>query len=75
MADEVRRFINGEIDEEGNQLTTVDANGNTVLISTGGSVLEVVEVLRQAGARGFGSLPVFLPMECERAWNAWPRLR
>ena len=36
VADEVRRFINGEIDEEGNQLTTVDANGNTVLISTGG---------------------------------------
>ena len=36
VADEVRRFINGEIDEEGNQLTTVDADGNTVLISTGG---------------------------------------
>ena len=39
VADEVRRFINGEIDEEGNQLTTVDANGNTVLISTGGSAV------------------------------------
>lgn len=36
VADEVRRFINGEIDDEGNQLTTVDADGNTVLISTGG---------------------------------------
>ena len=36
VADEVRRFINGEIDEEGNQLTTVDEEGNTVLISTGG---------------------------------------
>lgn len=36
VADEVRRFINGEIDEEGNQLTTVDEDGNTVLISTGG---------------------------------------
>ncbi|MUU10591.1 MAG: PASTA domain-containing protein [Oscillibacter sp.] len=36
VADEVRRFINGEIDDEGNQLTTVDENGNTVLISTGG---------------------------------------
>ena len=36
VADEVRRFINGEIDEEGNQLTTTDADGNTVLISTGG---------------------------------------
>ncbi len=36
VANEVRRFINGEIDEEGNQLTTVDADGNTVLISTGG---------------------------------------
>ena len=36
MADEVRRFINGEIDDEGNQLTTVDEDGNTVLISTGG---------------------------------------
>ena len=35
-ADEVRRFINGEIDDEGNQLTTVDEDGNTVLISTGG---------------------------------------
>ena len=36
VADEVRRFINGEIDDEGNQLTTTDADGNTVLISTGG---------------------------------------
>ena len=33
VADEVRRFINGEIDEEGNQLTTVNADGKTVLIS------------------------------------------
>ena len=33
VADEVRRFINGEIDDEGNQLTTVDEDGNTVLIS------------------------------------------
>ena len=31
--DEVRRFINGEIDEEGNQLTTVNDSGKTVLIS------------------------------------------
>ena len=29
-------IINGEIDDEGNQLTTVDEDGNTVLISTGG---------------------------------------
>lgn len=36
VADEVRRFINGEINDEGNQLTTVDEDGNTVLISTGG---------------------------------------
>ena len=36
VADEVRRFINGEIDDEGNQLTTVDEDGNTGLISTGG---------------------------------------
>ena len=36
VADEVRRFINGEIDDEGNQLTTVDEDRNTVLISTGG---------------------------------------
>ena len=36
VADEVRRFINGEIDDEGNQLTMVDEDGNTVLISTGG---------------------------------------
>ena len=36
VADEVHRFINGEIDDEGNQLTTVDEDGNTVLISTGG---------------------------------------
>lgn len=36
VADEVRRFINGEIDDEGNQLTTVDEDGNTVLISNGG---------------------------------------
>ena len=36
VADEVRRFINGEIDDEGNQLTPVDEDGNTVLISTGG---------------------------------------
>ena len=36
VADEVRRLINGEIDDEGNQLTTVDEDGNTVLISTGG---------------------------------------
>ena len=27
MADEVRRFINGEIDDEGNQLPTVDEDG------------------------------------------------
>ena len=33
VADEVRRFINGEIDDEGNQLTTVNEDGNTVLIS------------------------------------------
>ena len=33
IADEVRRFINGEIDDEGNQLTTVNADGKTVLIS------------------------------------------
>ena len=33
VADEVRRFINGEIDEEGNQLTTVNDSGKTVLIS------------------------------------------
>lgn len=33
VADEVRRFINGEIDAEGNQLTTENADGETVLIS------------------------------------------
>lgn len=33
MSDEVRRFINGEIDDEGNQLTTVNGDGKTVLIS------------------------------------------
>ena len=33
VADEVRRFINGEIDDEGNQLTTVNDEGKTVLIS------------------------------------------
>ena len=33
VADEVRRFINGEIDEEGNQLTMVNSEGKTVLIS------------------------------------------
>ena len=33
MADEVRRFINGEIDEEGNELTTVNEKGETVLKS------------------------------------------
>ena len=33
VADEVRRFINGEIDDEGNQLTTVNEDGETVLIS------------------------------------------
>ena len=33
MADEVRRFINGEIDDAGNQLTTVNEKGKTVLIS------------------------------------------
>ena len=33
VADEVRRFINGEIDDEGNQLTMVNEDGNTVLIS------------------------------------------
>ncbi|MDN0031823.1 penicillin-binding transpeptidase domain-containing protein [Oscillibacter valericigenes] len=33
MADEVRRFINGEIDDEGNALTTLNAAGKTVLIS------------------------------------------
>ena len=32
-ADEVRRFINGEIDDEGNAITTVNAAGKTVLIS------------------------------------------
>ena len=33
MCDEVRRFINGEIDEEGNQLTFVNDDGKTRLIS------------------------------------------
>ncbi len=33
IADEVRKFINGEIDDEGNQLTTVNDDGDTVLIS------------------------------------------
>ena len=33
VADEVRKFINGEIDDEGNQLTTVYDDGETVLIS------------------------------------------
>ena len=33
VADEVRKFINGEIDDEGNQLTTVNDDGETVLIS------------------------------------------
>lgn len=33
MADEVRRFINGYIDDEGNELTTVNAEGKTVLKS------------------------------------------
>lgn len=33
VADEVRRFINGEIDDEGHQLTMVNEDGNTVLIS------------------------------------------
>ena len=33
MADELRRFINGEIDDEGDQLTFVNDNGETRLIS------------------------------------------
>jgi len=33
QCDEVRRFINGEIDDEGNELTTVTAAGKTVLKS------------------------------------------
>ena len=33
VADEVRKFINGEIDDEGNQLTTVNDDGETVLIA------------------------------------------
>ena len=33
MADEVRLFINGYIDDEGNELTTVNAEGKTVLKS------------------------------------------
>ena len=33
VADEVRRFINGEIDDEGNLLTMLNEDGNTVLIS------------------------------------------
>ena len=33
MADEVRRFINGEIDEEGNELVTVNDKGEKVLKS------------------------------------------
>ena len=33
MANEVRRFITGRIDEEGNELTTVNDEGETVLIS------------------------------------------
>ena len=36
IADEVRKFINGEIDDEGNQLTTVNDDGDTVLISDPG---------------------------------------
>lgn len=32
-ADEVRRFINGEIDDEGNALTKLDEDGKTILIS------------------------------------------
>ena len=37
VADEVRRFINGEIDEEGNVLTEVNTSGKTVLRSDGKS--------------------------------------
>lgn len=37
MADEVRRFINGEIDDEGNVLTKTDEENNIVLISDGKS--------------------------------------
>ncbi|SFP21371.1 stage V sporulation protein D (sporulation-specific penicillin-binding protein) [Oscillibacter sp. PC13] len=33
VADEVRRFINGEIDDAGNALTTVNEEGDTVLIA------------------------------------------
>lgn len=33
VADEIRRFLNGEIDAEGNQLTTVNDKGKTVLIA------------------------------------------
>ena len=33
MADEVRRFINGEIDEEGNELITINEKGEKVLKS------------------------------------------
>ena len=33
VADEVRRFLNGEIDDQGNQLTTVNDEGKTVLIA------------------------------------------
>lgn len=33
QADEVRRFINGEIDDEGNALVTINDDGETVLIS------------------------------------------
>ena len=48
VADEVRRFINGEIDDEGNQLTTVDEDGNTVLISTGGGAPPLPVGVRRA---------------------------
>ena len=40
------------------------------LISTGGSVLEVVDVLRQAGAQVLGIAPSS-PTVCKRAWSAW----
>lgn len=40
------------------------------LISTGGSVLEVVDVLRQAGAQVLGIASIFT-YGLQRAWSAW----
>ena len=57
--------IEGKL-EKGQKVVVVED-----LISTGGSVIEVVDALRKRARRCWAS-PAFSPTACRRAWSAWP---